>query len=397
MLAAGGLESAARPEGDRPVVFPAFDGLRAIAVFSVVVTHVSFLTGANGNHVAGGLFARMDIGVAIFFLISGFLLYRPFAGAHLDGRPGPAVLPFLRRRALRIFPAYWLALTIVLLVSDSAAAQMTDLPSLLRFYSLLHIYDAERVLGPISQSWSLGTEISFYAFLPLYAALLAKRGTTPEQRVRAQLAGLAALYAGSVAFRLAALAFDWPHNGMLSTWLVSTTDYFALGMLLAVGSLWWRHRTPRLLDHPALPVVSWAVAAALFLFVSYGLDIPRTVIDYTPRQQMMRQFLYGLTGFFLLVPAVFGDQDRGLVRRLLRSRAFVLAGLVSYGIYLWHNFFLEKVLALTGTAPFTGGFGRVLLAVVALTLVVATASYVLVEKPALRWKERRRPAPVTAE
>src|SRR4051794_34410196 len=189
MLAAGGLESAARPEGNRPVVFPAFDGLRAIAALSVVVTHTSFLTGANGYTPFGGFYARMDIGVAIFFLISGFLLYRPFAAAHLDERPGPAVRPFFRRRALRIFPAYWVALTVVLLVSDGPNAQHTDPGSLLRYYSLLHIYSPEHVLGPISQAWSLGTELSFYLFLPLYAAFLARRGTTRGQRLRAELVG----------------------------------------------------------------------------------------------------------------------------------------------------------------------------------------------------------------
>jgi peptidoglycan/LPS O-acetylase OafA/YrhL len=128
--------------------------------------------------------------------------------------------------------------------------------------------------------------------------------------------------------------------------------------------------------------------------VCFRLGIPRAVIDYTPWQQMMRQLLYGLVGFFLLLPAVFGPQDRGAIRWVLRSRPFVLAGLVSYGIYLWHNLWLEKVLAWTDTAPFTGDFPRVLGSVVALTLVVATASYLAVEKPALRRKERRRPEPV---
>jgi peptidoglycan/LPS O-acetylase OafA/YrhL len=145
-----------------------------------------------------------------------------------------------------------------------------------------------------------------------------------------------------------------------------------------------------------MPAVSWAVALGLFWIVAFRLGIPRAVIDYTPWQQMMRQLLYGLVGFFLLLPAVFGPQDRGAIRGLLRSRPFVLAGLISYGIYLWHNLWLEKVQDWTDTAPFTGHFPRVLATVVALTVVVATASYLLVEKPALRRKERRRPEPVRA-
>src|SRR5688572_7606459 len=110
-VAVGGLESAVPAAGGKPDRFPCFDGLRAIAALSVLVTHVSFLTYANVEHPLGVFFARMDIGVAFFFLISGFLLYRPFAMAHLTASAGPAVRPFFRRRALRIFPAYWVALT----------------------------------------------------------------------------------------------------------------------------------------------------------------------------------------------------------------------------------------------------------------------------------------------
>src|SRR3954471_5520935 len=145
-----------------------------------------------------------------------------------------------------------------------------------------------------------------------------------------------------------------------------------------------------------MPVVAWALAAGAFWVVSYRLGIPRNKIEYTPWQQMMRQLLYGVTGFLLLLPAVFGPQDRSLIRRLLQTRVVVLAGLVSYGIYLWHNLWLEKVLAWSGTAPFTGHFGRIFAAVVGLAVVSAAVSYVVVEKPALRHKERRRPVPVPA-
>jgi peptidoglycan/LPS O-acetylase OafA/YrhL len=392
VTAAGGLESAARAP-DRPVSrFACFDGLRAIAALTIVVTHCAFLTGANSYHWLGPAFARFDIGVAIFFLISGFLLYRPFVASHLEGRPGPAIGPFFRRRALRIFPAYWLALTVILLVGN-APAEQRDLGSLVRYYSLLHIYDAQHVLGPIAQAWSLGTELSFYLFLPLYAAFLATRGTTPAQRLRAQLTGVGVLYAVSVAFRLAALAFDWPNNGMLSVWLVATTDYFALGMLLAIGSVWWARRAPA--DLPLglgrrwAPAAAWALAALAFWAVATQLGIPRDRIEYTPWQQMMRQLLYGVTALFLLLPAVFGPQDRGLIRGLLRSRAAVLLGLISYGIYLWHNLFLSEYLERTDRAEFTGDFGHILLVVVVLTVVTATVSYVVVEKPALAWKDRR--------
>jgi peptidoglycan/LPS O-acetylase OafA/YrhL len=108
---------------------------------------------------------------------------------------------------------------------------------------------------------------------------------------------------------------------------------------------------------------------------------------------MLLQLLYGTTAFFLLLPAVFGPQDEGLVRRFLRTRVMVLLGLVSYGVYLWQYYWLTKYEGWTDSLD----FNRTLLAVTALTVATAAVSYVVVERPALALKSgRRRPAPTPA-
>src|SRR3954453_13942377 len=103
---------ALRPPPGNPR-FPLVDGLRAVAALSVLVTHTAFLSGFNGHGLLGGITARLDVGVALFFVISGFLLYRPFVAARMGGRGGPRAGLYFRRRALRILPAYWLALTVL--------------------------------------------------------------------------------------------------------------------------------------------------------------------------------------------------------------------------------------------------------------------------------------------
>ena len=85
---AAGPTAPAAPDGH----FPCFDGLRALAALSIVLTHVAFASGANSPNILGVFFARMDGGVAVFFVLSGFLLYRPFV-ARPPPRPARARPP----------------------------------------------------------------------------------------------------------------------------------------------------------------------------------------------------------------------------------------------------------------------------------------------------------------
>src|SRR3954462_12451136 len=93
--------------------FPLLDPLRAVAALAIVVTHTAELGGFNRAHALGAWTVRLDSGVTVFFVLSAFLLYRPFVAARLDGPPGPRVLRYARRRALRILPAYWVALIVL--------------------------------------------------------------------------------------------------------------------------------------------------------------------------------------------------------------------------------------------------------------------------------------------
>jgi peptidoglycan/LPS O-acetylase OafA/YrhL len=102
-----------------------------------------------------------------------------------------------------------------------------------------------------------------------------------------------------------------------------------------------------------------------------------------------RDALFGVAACALLVPGVFGPQSRGGFRRFLRLRPVQWIGLVSYGIYLWHEAAIRLYQDWTDTPFFTGSFPAMLAGAVAITLAFAVASYVLVERPALRLKGPR--------
>ena len=115
---------------------------------------------------------QLNIGVTVFFLISGFLLYQPFARSRYAGDRSPATLPYAERRGLRIFPAYWVALVgVVVLVGKSGeAATATPVFSghgALTYFPLMQAYGSNTLFGGISAAWTLSVELSFYVMLPL--------------------------------------------------------------------------------------------------------------------------------------------------------------------------------------------------------------------------------------
>ncbi len=92
----------------RPPRYPLVDAIRAIAALSVLVFHAAnaAYTAVPDQDWLGAVLARFNVGVPIFFVISGFLLYRPFVAARLGGRAAPRVRDYARRRVLRLVPAY---------------------------------------------------------------------------------------------------------------------------------------------------------------------------------------------------------------------------------------------------------------------------------------------------
>lgn len=394
--------------------FPCFDGLRALAALSIVLTHVAFASGANGANILGAFFARMDGGVAVFFVLSGFLLYRPFVVAHVRGRPGPAAGPFWWRRVLRVYPAYWLVLTVVVYVFADKA--IPTFKAFFLYYSLMNIYVSGYAFGPLLQSWTLSTEIAFYVLVPLWAYLVARRrnDASPELRLRREIVGIAILIVTSFAWKAFVLSagFSDGRIGQLKLWLPWWLDLFAVGMLFAVGSVAVRELgrpTPLRLDRPWAPATCWALAVGSFWLVAGGIGLPHTTPSIPLHLLWGQHYLYGLTAALLVLPAVFGPQrrDSSLIRRFLTTRLMVYLGVISYGIYLWHEPWIDRYLSwtdlhtfsvYTSDVPFAWHTSRYVsvpflsLLVVALALTIASASisWFALERPLLKLKHLGR-------
>jgi peptidoglycan/LPS O-acetylase OafA/YrhL len=383
-----------------------FDGLRAIAALLVVVVHVGGDSGFTYRSKVGYYTARGEIGVSVFFLISGFLLYRPFVAAALAGRPGPGVRSYLVRRALRIIPLYWVALWVYYLFTGWKSVH--GISGLLQNMFFLQIYSKDWIFHGITQAWSLCIEATFYLALPLWAAGMrwwdrrrdGGRATTPEAVLKRELLALAVLYVASLVFRWWVVKYPTGPTQTARSWLPAWSDHFALGMALAVVGTYVAQtgKLPavlRWLTKPGADLASWIVAAAIFYLAArhVGLNTDPLRVGGA-KVDLKRQVLYGLFGLFMLLPAVFGTPRTGAIRRLLASRVLALIGLVSYGVYLWHQLVIAEIQKHTSWKVLDSPFLELLVVVTVVTIAISAVSYVLVERPGIavghRWLLRQR-------
>jgi peptidoglycan/LPS O-acetylase OafA/YrhL len=384
----------APPPGGHPR-FPLFDSLRAIAALSVLVVHAAVITLAINNPYYGHFVRFLETGVTVFFLISGFLLYRPFVAGRAGQARAPRIRDFARRRVLRIVPAYWLAL-IVFGIYPGIHVFTGDWWA---YFGFMQNYPVFK-LGPECQSirgcgigpaWSLAVEITFYAALPLYAALMYRvaRGRPRHQWIGIELAVLAALALGSVFVRLHAL--HDPNALYLARTLLGTFYWFALGMALAVASvaLHGREEQSRVVRFVTeRPGMSWLAAAVLYSAIS--LWLPATLAGVPTDLQFVTDYVgFGIVAVLLLLPAIFGDNAGGLPRRILANSTLAWLGLISYGIFLWHQPVMQALL-LHNVMGWTGRpFPTLVAAAGVITIAGASLSYYLVERPFLRLKYGR--------
>jgi peptidoglycan/LPS O-acetylase OafA/YrhL len=372
------------------VRFPLLDSVRAIAALSVLVFHAAFWSNITLTGSAAAPFlTRLDVGVTIFFVLSGFLLYRPFVRSRLLGTPPPRAIAYGWRRVLRIVPAYWVALTVIALVIPKPDTFEPD--HALVYYGFLQIY-GDLALGGIAQAWTLCVEITFYALLPLWALMLRRRPGS----VRSELLALVALAAIGVAWTLVAVlgAADPQHanTSRMLVWLPAYLDHFAVGMALAVVSV-AAERDGRMWRPAAWigarPWVAWLGAAVAFAVVAEGIGLKaqnRLDAPMNAAQYLGRHWLYAAVAVGVLLPAVFGPAREGAIRRALGHRSLLYLGVVSYGIYLWHNSVMEKVAGRIGRDGTYGDFVLYILVGAGIAVIVSTVSWRWLERPLLRLK-----------
>ncbi|MDQ1650669.1 MAG: hypothetical protein QOG60_2726, partial [Frankiaceae bacterium] len=369
---------------------PALDGLRAVAVVAVVAFHFGV------GFVRGGL-----LGVDIFFVLSGFLITSLLLDEHV--RRGTVRLrEFWGRRARRLLPAL-LLLVVAVVVSSRWLTDQTDAGSLrddaiatLAYVANWHFaasgqdyFGALAADSPLLHTWSLGIEEQFYVVWPLVVVLLLRLRRGERWLRYVAVAGAAASTAWLTHLALQGVGTSRLYYGT-DTRIAALLVGAALATLrparLAGGDAGLRNegRRDELLRRgvAGLGVVG-AIALTVAVFVMRGED---PVLYHGG-------FLVVALAAAAVIAAAVGTPGSAL-SRALSVAPLRLVGRVSYGIYLWH---WPVQLVVTRSRTELGGWALVT-ARVLITMVLATASYLLVERPVRRlsWATPRRRAVAVA-
>jgi peptidoglycan/LPS O-acetylase OafA/YrhL len=339
-------------------------GIRAVAALLVVATHAAYTTGKYTHGYFGLVCSRMEIGVPIFFVLSGFLLFRPWVRSLACRTPAPSVRRYAWHRVRRIMPAYVVTVLAAYLLYQFRMAGPNPghtWTGMFRNLTLTQIY-TDNYLGSylhqgLTQMWSLAVEVAFYAVLPLLAYLLVVPVSQRRWQPGRLLAGLAALTLITPIWLVLVHTTNWlPQAARL--WLPTYLAWFIAGMVLAVLQ--------------SMGVRCYAFVAVSLAVISYF--IVSTPIAGAPTtspaglvEALVKAGFYAAIAALAVAPLALGDH--GWYARLLASRPMVWLGEISYEIFLIHLVTMEIAMVELVRYPiYTGSMLNLYVVTLAITI-----------------------------
>ncbi|HEX6772756.1 MAG TPA: acyltransferase, partial [Acidobacteriaceae bacterium] len=358
---------------------PEIDGLRFVAIVLVVLFHLSAeVTTKSGTHFATrswyeglfGFFGRGDIGVRIFFVISGFILGRPFARHYLLGQPKPSLRSYYLRRLTRLEPPYLINIAIcaasIVLYARVPISEV--LPHFAASAVYLHgfLFGRAGVINPVA--WTLEMEVQFYLLVPLLTLIFVVR----NRWFRRVLLG-----AICIAIPAALESFVFGQVGESSRFWASICwwlQYFLAGILLSdlyvtdmsswEKSWWWDLASG----------IAWCILLLTNHFLLYSLEP-------------------------LLIVLAFVGAFRGIwLHRLFTIESLAIIGGMCYSIYLWHFYIIALIFKVSRrvlvTHDLLTNFLVQSVLILPCVLAVSVAYFIAIERPCMDpgWPHKLRAA-----
>jgi len=407
----------------------ALDGVRAIACLSVVMLHINLITTRDIQlwtpqsipAVLSAIAFAGDTGVTLFFILSGFLLFLPYAKALLsDEAVWPSAKQFYLRRALRILPVYYISLILMVIIFHPDYFQVVHLREWVFFLTMFMDSSAttyKQVNGPF---WTLAVEWQFYLILPWLAlgiSWLVRRSSSLRSRVILLIACLGAVATWGVLTRfLGVYLTDFPGATVILPWSVmhyilpfiygpTTTglhgkflEDFATGMLISSLFILTQRLSREHSFHSIMRQcapwffvcgITWLTIMAMWKF---NTGYPHTWSFFDPLNwtyNIIGEFGFAL-GYGLCVTAVLFGQD--WLKRPFEWAPLRWIGVVSYGVYMWHLLLLESltshVVANLPDMPNQIFYGVYWLGLFTIVIPFSFLLFALIEKPGMQLSKR---------
>ncbi len=344
--------------------FPRLDSVRCYAVFAVVFAHIfSIWTWQDPDEVSAPL---GYIGVVVFFVLSGFLITRLLLRESPNKTLTQSFLDFYARRCLRIFPIYYLYLAVVFLwnIDDIATTNFHPWLYLTNFYVFEHGW-----IDANSHLWSLSIEEQFYIVAPVL--VLFWRNNT-----RALLALFGVIIITALVTRL---YLTTQPERTTEVFTLACLDYLAIGGVLAIA---YEKLGVRIKPY-GVPFVFGGVAIYYGTYLLQTQFVWGNLLFWSVGRMSMALF-----GAGLIIIALYGRKNFSLWHNPFTMRM----GVISYGIYLYHNVIVAYYVDIAQWVGIKLGDGIVLKIIISLVMIIALAeiSYRIIEAPLLRLKNRFR-------
>jgi peptidoglycan/LPS O-acetylase OafA/YrhL len=347
------------------------DGLRAIAVILVIIHHWF------SPHNKASIYTSLFNGVDIFFVLSGFLITRILINNKVESEEkistkGNLIKNFFIRRSLRIFPIYYLTITILFVFSDSTGTDIKNsFPFFFTYTANLYFFNRDEWDGMLSHLWSLSVEEQFYLVWP-WLILFIKRNYILATILTFILIGL-----------LTHIYFEFLSQAVIpSIFTLSCFDGLGLGALMAWIVIYKRSMLEKF--YPILLIVA---------LICVGLQIERVFgggLYILPSRTLTSLCTIWLISWIIL----FGDTKKSFINSILNQKYLVFTGKISYGIYLYHliipyytNHYLTSINSHFPIYIFKYNFYLVIAENFIIVLLISFISWNFIEFPILKLKK----------
>jgi peptidoglycan/LPS O-acetylase OafA/YrhL len=340
------------------------DGFRFFAIAGVMIFHL--ITPG------GPVFSKIPLGcgVNLFFVISGFLITTILFNIKEDGAGNILnnIKVFFIKRALRIFPIYYLTILFLFIIGFQNYKEVTSW--MLGYGANIWISLNKPYLGSYNHLWSLAVEEQFYLFWPFIILFISKKYIKLTIYITIII---------SVLFKIYLFYINGFWVPAINAFTLSCMDILGLGALLAYYVKYEKEK------YETYFLNKWVL---LTVFIIYLLSITFSVIPNQWIRDVLGNTLFSVLALFILAPAVT-DRYTGIFNAILQNKIIIHFGRISYGLYLYHFFMPDlynylvslNILTIPGDI-FKWSF------YFAVCIIISELSWFLIERPILNLKKK---------